>query len=273
VATGLNDMFSRLQSSENNVKFHSENLLKLKFFENFSNFKLVGNYYSKLIIDYICKFVPESQHKNFIIQYKDTCHGNSSNDEENFKKAILKFDFTEKEKTLSDLMKSKFLQSREELELYHGCPVQVTRQSKLVSLPKMVAIQISRISSKIDSSELTEEDKGNVGYRGPIAPEKRRDGKFRGTCEINDESIKMPSNFDFKPYFDKISLNQETKYKLKMFITFKIIDNKLVYSLIVKENDSKWYEIQDKKVDEVTINSDNLNSGYIYFYEQERKTQ
>ena len=133
----------------------------------------------------------------------------------------------------------------------------------------MVAIQISRISSRIDSSELSENDK-RVGYHGPIAREKRLDGKFRGTCDINDESIEMPLNFDFEPYFDRnlLSYGTKTKYKLKMFITFKIIDNKLVYSLIIKENDSKWYEIQDKKVDEVTINSDNLNFGYIYFYEQ-----
>ena len=133
VATGLNDMFSRLQSSENNVKFHSENLLKLKFFENFSNFKLVGNYY-KLILDYLFKLVPDSQHNNFIIHYKDTCQTdcvNSDKYDENLEKAILEFDLNENEneneKTLSDLMKSKFLQTREQLE-WHGPPVMVTRQ-------------------------------------------------------------------------------------------------------------------------------------------------
>ena len=129
VATGLNDMFSRLQSSENNVKFHSENLLKLKFFENFSNFKLVGNYY-KLILDYLFKLVPDSQHNNFIIHYKDTCQTdrvNSHKYDENLEKLILEFDLNENEKTLSDLMKSKFLQTREQLE-WHGPPVMVTRQ-------------------------------------------------------------------------------------------------------------------------------------------------
>lgn len=280
VAGGLNSMFSRLQSSERNlVKFHSEALLKLNFLDNFSNFKLIDNYFSKLI-EYVFKFIPESQRKHLLVQFKDTCYINDSSDEEDeiFEKAILKLDFTENENTLSDLMRIKFLQFRKNLE-WKGPLVRVSRQSKLFYLPNMAAIQISRISSGIDKNEITDDDK-RCGYHGPIALEKRLNGKCKGTYEINDQSIEMPLKFDFAPYFDgNISLNRGTTYNLKMFITCeefefekkigKEIDKTLVYSLIVKENDSKWYKIQDKKIAEVTVNSDNLNFGYIYFYEQE----
>jgi hypothetical protein len=270
VANDLNCMFSRLQTSEKNlVKFHPENLLKLNFDENFTNFKHAGNYFLKLI-NFILDFVPESQHKHLLIHFKDNCKDIVGNYEEDYKKAALELYFEKEDKDFKDLMNRKFIKSRTELEWKSGPPVQITKVSKLISLPKIVSIQITRLSTYIDEDEMNE-DEILCGYHGPEAPKKRVDGKFKGTYKLNDHSIKMPLIFDFSPYFDKsVSKSKSnTKYNLKMLIKCEEIELKLVYTLILKENDSKWYKIQDKRVDQIFEPTDELNFGWIYFYEQE----
>jgi ubiquitin C-terminal hydrolase len=260
VIEGLNHMFHQLQANNNEPATFmfgkSMQCLPGKFAENFQE---DADEYFTFIMATLKDIIPKSQHYHLLLNVsfsgtlKSTKYPFKTEQKQQLDvETRISLPFNG-DGNLFNLLDLFIAPETVDLKFDDETPGTLVRSKRLENLPKIITIQLQRLSIDFNS-DLDENDHDKDDDKQPKIIRK-------------SDIIDMPDELDLAKYANS---KQKTKYRLKMFIVHSGSSTGGHYYAYTLINNS-WCTLNDSYVD-INEKSDvvkkDQQTGYLYFYEQ-----